>query len=171
MNNINEKYITNADVKSIFSKAVDLRDKPGILGKVFKGLRKDKIDINDLQSAWKEEGYPDDTSDITSILLGHGFSKREINKVFNSVFGNDDTGETDIPHASAAIEKIAKYIKSNNLTDQVIDFMQKEYKFVPDKIVSEDLRKVFTDIVKETRSERDVLIREQDKQALGRIRK
>ena len=64
--NINEVQINPADAKSVFRTAAELKNKPSGLGKIFKGLRKDKIDVNDLQQAWKDEGYPDDTDDLSA---------------------------------------------------------------------------------------------------------
>jgi hypothetical protein len=178
MKHINENQINTADVKAILKTAADQRNTPTGLSKYFKGLRKDKIDISDLQKAWASEGYPDDTRDIKALLLSHGFSDDEIKKVFAEVFGTekDDEAEPDVPGQSATLKKIVDYAAKNNLTQDLIAFMQKEYGFKEsinygDKLVVEDIRAIFTRIVQEERLGRAELIKQEDKSQLGRVRK
>ena len=110
--NINEDQLNQPDVKAIFRYATDLRSKHTGAAKWFKGLRKPEIDINDLQQAWKEDGYSDDTRDIYHILHSHGFGDAEINKIFARVLGaNDSDDEYEEPRANDAIMKIANYAK------------------------------------------------------------
>lgn len=176
--NIIEDQINTADVKAILKTAADQRNNPSGLKKYFKGLRKDKIDVADLQKAWASDGYPDDTRDIKALLLSHGFSDDEIRKVFGEVFGttkSDDT-EPDVLGQSATIKKIVDYAKKNNLTQDLIAFMQKEYGFTESvnysgKLVVEDIRAIFTRIVQEERLGRAELIKQEDKSQLGRVRK
>jgi hypothetical protein len=182
-NELTEAEMNRADVKSILTGASDLRNKPSGLGKIFKGLRKDKIDVNDLQKAWKEEGFPDDTEDIKNILLGHGFSEKEINKVFGDVFGKNKDDEYEEPVASPTIRKIADYAKKNGIEDELKAFMQKEFGeqlgitqpqkkgWFGKKAVVEDIRQIFTEIVHEERLSRAELIKRQEKTQLGRTRK
>ena len=184
--NILEAQINPADAKELFKSASDLRSKGSPLGKVFKGLKKDKIDSNELLKVWVEEGRPDDTRDIKQILKDHGFGDKEINKVFSQVFGDEE----DEPIASPAIQKIVNYVKENGLADNLKTFMQKEFgeelglvkkgalsktidigKKAWKKIVAEDIRKIFTEIVKEERSERIKLIKEKELEQLGRSKK
>jgi len=177
MRNLNETEINKTDINALFRDAVSVRSTPTGLGRVFKGLRKDKIDINDLQQAWKDNGFPDDTADIENILKGHGFSKEEIRKVFSNVFGKSDadTGFED-PISSSAVQKVADYIKKRGLTNEVVEFMRREYKFnesmsYPGKVVIEDVRRIFSEIVHEERSARNELIKSLDIIQLGRGKK
>ena len=179
MKKINEDQLNTADVKAILKTAADYRSNPRGLGKVFKSLRKDKIELSDLQSSWADARYPDDTRDIKALLLSHGFSEDEIRKVFTQVFGaqdDDGDGEPDIPQQSATLNKMVAYAKKNDLTQDLIDFMQKEYGFKEsvnygDKLVVEDIREIFTRIVQEERLGRAELIRQEDKSQLGRTKK
>jgi hypothetical protein len=173
---LEESQVNNADIKAILKTAADQRNNPTGFRKIFRGLRKDKIDVSDLHQAWKDEGYPDDLRDIKALLLGHGFDEKEIKKALLSVFGahRDDEEEADIPGQSATILKMVKYIKSKGLTQDIINFMSKEYGFtesVQHKMMIEDIRRVFTNIAQEARSNRDALIRDQDKVLLGRTKK
>lgn len=173
-----ESQINNADIKAILQTAADKRNKPSGLGRVFKGLRKDKLSVDDLRQAWKEAGYPDDTRDIKKLLLGHGFSEDDIKKVFSQVFGVEKRGkeeEPDVPKQSATINKIVQYAKKNNLTQDLIAFLEAEYGFKEsvqvDKLMIEDIRQLFTAIVQENRSGKDELIKQQDRVQLGRTKK
>ena len=181
MRNIKEEQITSADAKAILNKAAEFRNTPSGLGKMFKGLRKDKIDVSDLQNAWKNHTpnpYPDDTEDITAILKDQGFSDKEIKKVYTEVFGadEDDKDSPGDPVASATIQKIANYAIQNNIKDDLILFLEKQYEFKESvlyngKLVIEDIRQVFTRIVDEDRTERPKLLKDLDRQQLGRTRK
>jgi len=175
MRNINETQINTPDVKAIFKGAVDLRSRPSGLGKVFKGLRKDKIDINDLQQAWKDDGFSDDLRDIERILYGHGFSEKEINSVFKEVFGDsEDPDSYEEPVASEAVSKIASYAKKNNLSDTLIAFMRQEFAEelgLGKNTTTENIRFIFTRILQEERSNRLQLIKEYEQTQLGRKKK
>lgn len=171
---LTEGQINPADAKAVFKVATQIHNQPVGLGKIFKGLHKDKIDAGDLQKAWKEEGFPDDTRDLAAILKGHGFSKKEIDKVFQEVFGKseDEAGNNTSP----SIQKIADYAKEHNLTDSLKAFLQKEYGFKESyshegKAVIEDVRRIFTSIVHEERMDRAKLIKTQEQTLLGRTKK
>lgn len=170
----NEGRINNADAKAVFKLAADMHNKPSGLGRIFKGLRKDKIDATDLQQAWKDEGYPDDTRDLAAILKGHGFGKKEIDKVFSEVFGGnaEEAGED----LSPTIQKIADYAKKNGLAEPLKAFLQREYGFTESyshegKAMIEDVRRIFTTIVREERTGRRSLIKTQEQTQLGRTKK
>lgn len=176
MPNITENQISHADVKAIFKSAVDLRDNPTGIGKYIKGLRKDKIDINDLQQAWKDDSFPDDTRDIAAILKGHGFSDKEIKKVFGEVFDVNDDDEIEIPGATESIMQIVAYVKKYGMEQELISFLEKEYGFkesysYPDKAMIEDVRNIFAAIVKEERSGRAKLMKTYEQTQLGRTKK
>lgn len=175
MRNITEEQVSGSEVKAIFRGAVNLRDKPTGLARFVKGLRKNKIDINDLQQAWKDDNFPDDTRDIAAILIGHGFSKKEINKIFNRVFGVDDENPS-IPGASESVIQIAEYAKKYGMEKELIAFLEREYKFkesysYPDKAMIEDVRNIFAEIVKEERSGRAKLMKTYEQTQLGRTKK
>jgi len=174
MRKIVESEITPPDIKAIFKGAADLRNKPSGFGKIFKSLRKDKIEVSDLQQAWKSEGFPDDTRDIERILAGFGFDKKEINRVFSDVFGKTDDDGYQEPVASPTIMKIATYAKKNGLADSLIAFMEKEFADelgLGKKITTEDIRSIFQQIAQTDRPNRQFLIREQEQTHLGRKRK
>jgi hypothetical protein len=176
MRNINEAQISNSDVKAIFRGATDLRNNPTGLGKIFKSLRKDKIELSDLQQAWKDDKFSDDTRDIKRILdKQFGFSNQEIEKVFAEVFGKSDTeAGYEEPVASDAINKIAEYAKKNGLSDYLIGFMEQEFGKelgIGKKATTEDIRHIFTRILEKDRPNRHLLIKEQEKTQFGRKRK
>lgn len=183
--NITESLVSRGDVNAIFKKATELRSKPSGMAKLFKGLRKNTIDINDLQQAWKDEGFPDDTQDIMHILQDQGFGDKEIKKVFSSVFGDskDEEGYAE-PETSPAVLKIADYIKKKGMTNDIINFLERDYgellgtkqrpgwfSRIKKKFTTEEIRHIFTEIVKEERSNRNNLMRAQEQQYLGRKKK
>lgn len=177
--NISEEEINRADVKSILKTAADSRNKPSGLGKYIKSLRKKTIDVADLQKAWADAQFPDDTRDIESLLLAHGFSKSEIKKVFVQVFGedpDDEEGYGEPPEKSDTILKLAEYAKKNGLDKDLLAFLQQEYGFnessvFAGKMVVEQIRDVFAAIVKEERSGRAELVKQHEQTQLGRSKK
>jgi hypothetical protein len=174
MRNITETEINKADIKALFKNASELRSKPTGLGRVFKSLRKDAIDVSDLQQAWAEAGYPDDTQDIGAILVAHGFKDKEIDKVFSNVFGEGE-GDYEEPTQSSAIQKIADYAKKTGIDQEILKFLQQEYNLnesrYSGKAVVEDIRQIFTRIVQEERLARHDLIRTHEQTQLGRPKK
>ena len=66
--------------------------------------------------------------------------------------------------------------KKNNFDKELIKFMEREFGFnesytYQSKLVIEDIRQIFTEIIKEERTDRIELIRQQDNNRLGRKRK
>lgn len=176
MRNVNETQVNSADAKAIFKQAAASRENPSGAGRLFKSLRKDKIDVADLQRAWQQAGYPDDLKDITNILKSHGFGQKEINKVFTATFGKSKSGEPDIPKASEAILKIAEYAKKSGIDQELIKFLQSEFGFKESaefegKALIEDVRFIFTQIIGEERKELPTLLRAEEYKYLGRNRK
>lgn len=182
---IAESFIGKGDVNAIFKKAAEIRVNPPGLGRMFKSLRKDTIDVNDLQQAWKDAGFPDDTQDIMYILKNQGYGDKEIKKVFSSVFGDsdEDEGYAD-PETSPAVLKIADYIKKKNMTNDMVQFLERDYgellgtapkqgmlSRIKKKFTTEDIRQIFTQIVKEERSNRINLIRAHEHTNFGRNKK
>jgi len=173
-----ESEINPSDTAAIFKGAADLRDNPGIMGKMFKSLRKNPVNVADLQTSWTRAGRPDDIRDIKIILKKHGFADKEINKVFSSVLGKDDSQQTK---GSPAIFKIAEYAKKSGIDQDLIDFMQEEYKDLiatikesddfSGKVVMEDIKKIFDNIIREDRYDLPELIRAEENTNLGRNKK
>jgi len=183
--NLTEDQISKSDAKALFKTAADMRGNQGIKGKI-PGLRKDKLDMGDLQKAWANAGFPDDTNDISAILKKQfGFSDREIEKVFDKVFGRESEDEEhSIPAGIPQLQKIADYAKEHGLADEVIAFMQdnseelgltKKPNFFQrhfgKKAVAEEVRQIFTEILSEQREDRPILIRQQEQTQLGRSKK
>jgi hypothetical protein len=170
---LNEGQINGADAKEVFKTAEEY-SKPRGLAKVFKGFRQPQITANDLQQAWKDAKFPDDSRDIAAILKDHGYDAKAIKAIFTKVFDAEATevgGET-----SPVIQQIADYAKENGLADDLKVFLQKEYGFTESygyegKVMVEDIRQIFTSIVHEERRNRERLIREQDQTLLGRTKK
>lgn len=179
MRKITESQITKPDVKAVFRTAVNARKTPTGVGRFIKSLRKPEIDLAELQRAWADDGYPDDTQDINALLLAHGFSKPEIKKIFVKVFGEDpdsEEGYEDPAEGSPSIMKLAEYVKKHGIEAEVIAFLQKEYGFTESqmfsgKLVVEDIREIFTAIVHENRSGRAELVRDYENTQLGRSKK
>jgi len=176
MRNINESQVNSADAKAIFRQAAASRENPSGAGRLFKSLRKDKIDVSDLQRAWQQAGYPDDLRDITQILKNHGFGQKEINKVFTTTFGKNKSGEPNVPEASDAILKIAEYAKKSGIDQELIKFMQSEFGFKESvdfegKALIEDVRFIFTQIIGEERKALPALLKAEEYKYLGRNRK
>lgn len=175
MSKITETQINKADVKAVFKAAAGSRENQGLFRNTIPGFRKDSINVQDLQQAWKEQGFPDDLRDIERILKSQGFDKKEINKVFSEVFGKDGKSY-DTPASSPTIQKIADYAIENNIAQDIIEFLESEYGLTEShsftgKALVEDIREIFTAIVSEERTARSRLIRTQDKTQLGRNRK
>lgn len=171
--------ITNGEVKSVFKSASDYRSSQKTsmnpLSRL-SGLKKDKIEFNDLYSAWVKNGSPDDTDDIANMLKDQfGYSDKEVGKIFDNVFGKDQEP------AGHVVSKLADYIKSNDLTDDVVAFIEKEYKdtlfntkqglFKRKKAVYEDIRRIFEMIKEEDRTARESVLKSHEQQSLGRSRK
>lgn len=176
---IDESDITKSDAKALFNKAADLRNNPGILGRL-PFFKKKNINVNDLHQAWKNEGFPLDVRDIVLILKEFGFKDTEIKKVMSGVFGNTRSGDNsqNSPGASDAIKKLVDYTKRAGINTEIIEFMKKEYPQICresydhiGKIVIEDVRKIFTAIVEEERLALPEIIRHSEYKSLGRNRK
>lgn len=182
---LTEAIITSADAEALFKDAAELRGKSSGLGKLFPGLRKEKIELEDLRKAWANglegdgsDGYSNDTNDIKQILLKFGFGEKEINKVFAKVFKHDQTDYDEIqdaPAGSKAVQKVADLARKYGLTKQLKAFLEQE--FAEDlginkkDITTEEIKELFVEILNENRSERMRLIAIQEKSYLGRQRK
>lgn len=157
-----EENLQKNDIQSIFSAA---SRKSSFLKK--------EININDLLKIWKEHRFPTDSKDIVNILKDVGFSSREINKVFKKA----GYGSADAPAVSSAMNKISAYIIKHGYTEDILKFLKNNYNgieetYVADgNIVIEDLRNIFTEIVKEDRPDLSEYIRKEQQQNLGRIKK
>lgn len=171
--NLSEAEINNADAMEILKTAAEQRPERSGFSKIF---RKKHVSLSDLQKAWKDTGYSDDTRDIEKLLLTAGYSKSEIKKVFANVLGadaNSDTGYAE-PVASQAIVKLADYIERNGLKDDVVAFLKSELNInesIGQKLVVEDIRAIFLAIIQEERKLKDTLVKEDDRVSLGRTKK
>ena len=170
-----ETPLTKKLVNTVFQNATNARNNPSLMGKL---LGKKKIDINDLQQAWKEAGYPTDSDDIENILNQVGFSDKEIKKTIDKVFDEEEfePEEDENEPISPAIQKLADYAKKNGLAQDLIEFMKTNYNFTESKqhrgpFLFDDIRKIFTHIVNEERLDREHLIKLRDKNNLGRYKK
>ena len=168
---ITEGRVPDNDIQSVFDNAIKLRNSAGGVRKWLSNLRKDKLDITDLQRAWRDEGFPDSTQEIGNILRNHGFSKEEIKKVFRQVLGTQTEG-----NINPAIIKIAEYAKKHNLANDLKLYMQQEYGFKEsythlDKVVIEDIRNIFSMMVQEERLDRSKLINDCNIEQYGRRKK
>ncbi|HEY6436682.1 MAG TPA: hypothetical protein VIY47_08830 [Ignavibacteriaceae bacterium] len=146
-----------------------------------------------MQKAWRDAKFPSDTDDIYRILVKHGFSDKEIKRVFDQVLGGDSQEQAKQAKqanqkVTPAVKKIAAYIKKAGLTDDIKEFMREVFgeelgltkkpgmfdkvkKFFGKKAVAEDIRAIFTAIVKEERTGRVGLLRSYDRAHLGRNKK
>lgn len=172
---VTESEITGPEINAIFKSAVELRNKPKSKWEFFK---KDKqpVSIEDLKREYEKE-RPDDLRDIKLMLKNMGYDEKEINKVLGDVFGQDDEGEHNTPAASPTILKIAKYVKDNNMAEDIITFMRREYPDVfkesvmPKKVMIRDIERIFEGIVKEDRNGITKIKQVHEYNRLGRNRK
>ena len=158
---------------------------------------KSNIDIGSLQKAWASAGYPDDTNDIAQILKKYGFDDQAIETAFVNVLGNDynneDGEESDAnDQPSGTILKIADYIKRAGLTDEITAYMKENFgseltaepkqgmfkramnygkNLFKRKATAEDVRHIFTNILKEERHGLAGIVKAQEQNQLGRHRK
>jgi len=160
MDKITEQEINASDINALFKAATTPKKAGGILSKLFPTKERPKLTVDDLQQAWKEEGYPDDIRDITAILKSKGYDERDIKSIISDVLGS--SGE------NASTENVAravKYIKKNGIEQEILAFLKKEYSLNES---SQDIFKIFKEIVKE---EQTSLKRDTEKSQIGRNRK
>lgn len=171
--------ITKGEIKSVFNSAIDYRSgqKKSLNPlKRLGSLKKDQVSFQDLYSEWVSSGSPEDTNEISDILTDKfGYSEKDVKKIFDQVFGKDQdpSGEQTA--------KLADFIKKYNLTNDVISFIEREYRdtlfnqkpglFKKKKVVYEDIRKIFELVQKEERPERASLLQSKEAESIGRKRK
>lgn len=156
---------------------------------------RNKIDINDLRSAWAKAGYPEDTDEIKQILKKFGFDEPTIDNAISQVVGNDDPDNADNTDSgvSEVIIKIAQYIKKAGLTNDIIKFMQQNFandikdvepkqnifkravnygkNLFKRKATTEDVKNIFAKILEEERKDLTYLIQIDELSRLGRNKK
>lgn len=107
----------------------DLINKDNVAESVFVyssvNLPRTKITLENLRSDWQKSGYTSDSVEIANILIGRGYSERQILAAFNRTL-TEDSSNADSKY-SETIAKIAEYILSHNLKDAIVDFMQKNF--------------------------------------------
>ena len=184
---LTEQALDKDDIRDVFIQA----SKPGFSRK--------RVDIKDLQQAWKDMGYTDDSEKIVRILKSFGYDDDARNKVFSTVFGSGesdrDSGESNSGSASKAIDIIMDHVNKSGLKKDLIAFMQKEYgeelskeeepedrgwlgkaadlgkKIFGRKVTTEEVRQIFSAIVLEKRTMHKEVIREYEYNSLGRNKK
>ena len=188
---LSEEQISKDQVRDILSTAAKTR--------AHSILRKDRINLTDLQQSWKDINFSLDTDDIGKLLKRTGYSEEEINAVFNKVLDGVDTDneyeDTDEVPAADAIMKIAEYAKQHGLSDELIQFMEARYS---DELIDqpeqpdpgifskaknwfskkfnrtatvEEVREIFSAILLTERTLKNRLIKEEEKRNLGRSKK
>lgn len=93
--------------------------------------RQSNITMDQLKDAWQQAGYPLDTDEISEMLMGMGYDSASVNRVINSVTGEDnednEDGSNDDNRSSAAVTKISAYIHKAGLTEEIMQFMQENF--------------------------------------------
>jgi hypothetical protein len=158
------------------------------------------IDMNTLRTAWKDAGYPDDSTDIIKILRNNGFSDRTIKSILDQELSDVDTDMDNGADSDAddgkdqAVIKLANYIKKNNLSEPIIAYMRDSFgdelvdrvlkkpgmmqkmknfgnKMLGRKVTHENVRNIFAAALAEQREDLPLLIKQQDILKFGRARK
>ena len=185
---VTESRIDKDEVSSIFRNAYSIQGNSySVKSSTRTKLNKDKLEIADLQQAWKEAGYPSDTSDLEHILSEFGFGSSEIDKIFTQVLGSSYGGDVESTESNTntAIDNIIEYITKNGMQDEIKSFMKQNFsaeldppkkqgmfsKIFGRKAVAEEIREIFTSILTQERTTRNKLIQEQNIQLLGRRKK
>ena len=159
-----EDDLSRKDVGTIFNAAQTSRK-----GSMFKK----EITASDLIQAWKDARYPSDVRDIIRILKAAKFSDKEINRVFK-VAG---FGSADDPAISPAMNKLSDYIIKQGYTADILKFLKDNYDGIEEssdhngKLVVEDIRAIFDEIVKEPREELSAHLKQELQKNLGRAKK
>lgn len=165
-------FFSNAEVKSIFRAAADQSKSK------FSLFNKKQVDYGDLFNAWSQEGSPTGEAEIRDFLKKFGFNDKSVNKVFTAVLGDEGADGS----RSAQVEELANYIIKNGYKDEIIQFIETNYKEQlfqqkgmfgrkKDKVVYEDIRRIFEMMAKEDRPELESLLKLQEQNSLGRSRK
>lgn len=185
-----EATASRDEIEQIFRDAIGLQARSS--------LKKSNIDIDDLHKVWKAAHFPGDTDKIGRILYSQGFDGQTIDRVFSDVLGDEyesDNSDKDNTKPSPALAKIIDYVKQNGYQKELIAFMQEKFgdeltaepeqekpgmfkraanfgkKMFGRKVTTEEVRKIFTAILREERTERHRLIREIEQSQLGRSKK
>lgn len=182
---LSEAIITNADAEEIFRDASASRNKTSGLGRLFPGLRKDKVNFEDLRQTWANglepdgsDGYSNDTNDIKRILLKFGYGEKEINSIFAQVFKTSDhknyDDRWDAPRESKAVQKVADIAQKHGLSAALKNFLEAEFAKelgLDKRATNEDIRQIFEQILQVERTARPALIKQQEHIQLGRSKK
>jgi hypothetical protein len=160
MAKITEQQVSSSDISALFKAATEPKKQSGLLGKLLGGKDRPKLTVDELQQAWKEEGYPDDIRDITAILKSKGYDGRDIQSIISDVLGSSgENASTD------AVTRVVSFVKKNGIEQEVLAFLKKEYNLNES---SQDIFKIFKEIVKE---DRVGLKRDTEKSQIGRNKK
>ncbi|HEY6436082.1 MAG TPA: hypothetical protein VIY47_05800, partial [Ignavibacteriaceae bacterium] len=180
-----------SEVEGITEAFVDRPDVIDIFQNI-SSLGRNSVDVSDLQKAWRDARFPDDTQDIYAILKRHGYGNKEIERVFDQVLGSNHSADSskskETSEITPATRKLVDFIKANGMVDDIKAFMKSEFGeelgitkkpgmidklkgFFGKKAVAEDVRAIFTAIVKEERTDRLELLRSHNYTHLGRNKK
>ena len=154
-----------------------------------------KLDLEDLKRAWQKASSPDSTDKIQQLLQHLGYDDISIEKSINAAMGpqsnsEEDEDETGENQATEAIKKIADYIKQVGLTNEIIEFLKTNFsnditpkpgmfqkmknfgnKVFGRKTTTEEIRRIFVNILKEDRKYLPEIHRLIEASNLGRSRK
>jgi len=132
--------LTSTEINSIFNIAAKSRE-PNTKNKRIINNNKPVIPVDQLVKKWKTSGYPPNGADISEILSSAGFDDDEIRNIYDKAGLNGNTKSSDQQPqqgqqnqntqstTSDAADKVASYIKKENMTDDVINFMKTTYGF------------------------------------------
>jgi len=122
---VNESRIDRNETKAILQSIID--------NKSYGKLKNKNITLQDLQKAWKDTGFSNNTQNIGDLLKKYGFGDTEIHRVFNNILGgNSDYDEDEDENApplkpNPQVIEFAKYIKTHGYTDAVIEYLKTEF--------------------------------------------
>lgn len=85
-----------------------------------------KIDIKSLIQRWKNNNYLRDINSLKAFLLKAGYSFKDVKNAIYSLF-SDPYQEIDEPDNSPAIQTIVKISQDLDITDQLIEILEKEH--------------------------------------------
>jgi hypothetical protein len=187
-----EEYVDKDDVRELFKYATKLKGNKIDIEDLRLAWKKAGYpsDTNDIAAILQRAGFGNNEIDrVFNEVLGEYKDEGDDEEYV------DD--EEDTP-PSPAIIKIAEYVKKNGIKDELVAFLQKEFgkelsepeepapepkksmfdrakefgkKMFSRKATTEEVRQIFTNILKEERTMLSARIKEQEQRLLGRSRK
>jgi hypothetical protein len=178
-----EAFASSDDASKIFAAISKMHSNTG------------NLDIEDLKRAWQKAHSPDTVAEIKQLLQHLGYDDKSIDQAIYSSVGpqsdddeeEDDSGQNQVDEA---VKKIADYIKQAGITNEVVEFMQKHFaedispkpgmfqkmknfgnKMFGRKATTEEIKRIFVNILKEDRKCLPEIQRLVEASNLGRSRK